>query len=182
MTLGSQDESKVTKVSWSVCRFLRVCTRKCIAFIFTMKYRRLMLSDWGPLCIQSTGHDDWSSSVLWMRTWCEFITCQNCLDTHSSFPCRWQQESNRAAAKKAANFQKEIVEWYFYTFRCIGDWSGSNVKDCTKDSNVNGSVDLESPFTLLQKLSKCEVKAWLCCNLIILPVLRFYVKSNFGEF
>ena len=36
--------------------------------------------------------------------------------------------------------------------------------------------------TMLQKLSKCEVKAWLCCNLIILPLLRFYVKSNFGKF
>ena len=36
--------------------------------------------------------------------------------------------------------------------------------------------------TMLQKLSKCEVKAWLCWNLIILLPLRFYVKSNFGEF
>ena len=36
--------------------------------------------------------------------------------------------------------------------------------------------------TMLQKLSKCEVKAWLCWNLIILPSLRFYVKSNFGVF
>ena len=32
--------------------------------------------------------------------------------------------------------------------------------------------------TMLQKLSKCEVKTWLCWNLIILPPLRFYVKSN----
>ena len=36
--------------------------------------------------------------------------------------------------------------------------------------------------TMLQKLSKCEVKAWLCWNLIILLPLWFYVKSNFGEF
>ena len=35
---------------------------------------------------------------------------------------------------------------------------------------------------MLQKLSKCEVKAWLCPNLIIVPPLRFYVKYNFGEF
>ena len=34
-------------------------------------------------------------------------------------------------------------------------------------------------ITMLQKLSKCEIKAWLCWNLII---LRFYVKSNFDEF
>ena len=35
--------------------------------------------------------------------------------------------------------------------------------------------------TMLQKLSKCEVKAWLCLNLIILPGSRFYVKSNYGK-
>ena len=39
-----------------------------------------------------------------------------------------------------------------------------------------------SPFTMLQKLSICKVKAWLCQNLIILLPIRFYVKSNFGEF
>ena len=43
------------------------------------------------------------------------------------------------------------------------------------DRGVNGG-------TMLQKLSKYEVKAWLCWNLIILLRLRFYVKSNFGEF
>ena len=36
--------------------------------------------------------------------------------------------------------------------------------------------------TMLQKLSKFEVKAWLCWNMIILPPLRFYVKSNFVEY
>ena len=35
---------------------------------------------------------------------------------------------------------------------------------------------------MLQKLSKCEVKACLCWNLIILPPLRFYGKSSFGKF
>ena len=43
-------------------------------------------------------------------------------------------------------------------------------------------IILGTQCTMLQKLSKCEVKAWLCWNLIILPPLRFYVKSNFGEF
>ena len=40
----------------------------------------------------------------------------------------------------------------------------------------------DSLLTMLQKPSKCEVKAWLYWNLIILQPLRFYVKSNFGEF
>ena len=35
--------------------------------------------------------------------------------------------------------------------------------------------------TMLQKFSKCEVKAWLCWNLIIVPPLQFYVKSNLGK-
>ena len=35
-----------------------------------------------------------------------------------------------------------------------------------------------NPTTMLQKLSKCEVKASLCWNLTIFPPLRFYVKSN----
>ena len=36
--------------------------------------------------------------------------------------------------------------------------------------------------TMLQKISKCEVKARLYWNLIILPPLRFCVKSHFGKF
>ena len=38
-----------------------------------------------------------------------------------------------------------------------------------------------SHYTMLQKISNCEVKAWLCWNFIILSTLRFYVKSNFGK-
>ena len=37
-------------------------------------------------------------------------------------------------------------------------------------------------ITMLQKFSKCEVKVWLCWNLIILTPLWFHVKSYFGEF
>ena len=37
-------------------------------------------------------------------------------------------------------------------------------------------------ITMLQKLWKCEVKAWLCWNLVILLPLSFYVKSNLGKF
>ena len=36
--------------------------------------------------------------------------------------------------------------------------------------------------TMLQKLSKCEVKAWLCWNLIIFPALKLCLKSNIGKF
>ena len=35
---------------------------------------------------------------------------------------------------------------------------------------------------MLQKLSKCEVKAWLWWHFIIIPPLRFYVKSIFENF
>ena len=37
-------------------------------------------------------------------------------------------------------------------------------------------------YTMLQKLSKCEVKAWLCWNLIILPSLRFTWNLIFANF
>ena len=37
-------------------------------------------------------------------------------------------------------------------------------------------------YTMLRKLSKCEVKEAWCGNFTICLPLRFYVKSNFGEF
>ena len=43
-------------------------------------------------------------------------------------------------------------------------------------------ISTGSKCTMLQKPSKCEVKARLCRDLIILPPLRFCMKSNFGEF
>ena len=44
------------------------------------------------------------------------------------------------------------------------------------------SCHISQKLTMLQKLSKCEVKAWLCWDSIILLALRFYVKSKFGKF
>ena len=37
-------------------------------------------------------------------------------------------------------------------------------------------------YTMLHKLSKFEIRAWLCWNLIILLPLRFCLKSNFGKY
>ena len=37
-------------------------------------------------------------------------------------------------------------------------------------------------WAMLLKLSKCEVKAWLCWSLIIIQPIRFCVKSHFGKF
>ena len=37
-------------------------------------------------------------------------------------------------------------------------------------------------LTMLQKLSKCELKEAQCWNFIIILPLRFYVKSDFDEF
>ena len=48
--------------------------------------------------------------------------------------------------------------------------------------SIASSQWLKSKVTMLQKLSKCEVEAWICWNLIIFPPLRFYVKSNFSKF
>ena len=51
----------------------------------------------------------------------------------------------------------------------------------------NSKIVTENPkiftlCTMLKKLWKCEVKAWLCCNLMILLPLWFCVISNFDEF
>ena len=55
---------------------------------------------------------------------------------------------------------------------------------CSAKSYVLFSALEKANITMLQKLSKCEVKAWLCWNLIILLwlPLRFYVKTKFGKF
>ena len=44
------------------------------------------------------------------------------------------------------------------------------------DSNMQWLINQS---TMLQKFSKCEVKAWLCWNLIILPPLRFWREITF---
>ena len=60
-----------------------------------------------------------------------------------------------------------------------------NCLRCYHDELVKGWHEVlkkcKLQCTTLQKLSKCEVKAWLCWNLMILlpPLLRFCVKSNF---
>ena len=68
------------------------------------------------------------------------------------------------------------------------NWSKGKVIWCSINSFRNQLISNGKYFcirktrgTELQKLSKCEVNAWLCWNLIILPPLWFYVKSNFGE-
>ena len=58
-------------------------------------------------------------------------------------------------------------------------WSFS-IDECFMFHFLNKFFALFS--TMLQKILKCKVKAWFCWNLIILPSLRFYVKSNFGKF
>ena len=48
------------------------------------------------------------------------------------------------------------------------------------ESSCRGNLVVSTLSTMLQKLTKCEVKGWFCWNLIILPTIRIYVKSNFG--
>ena len=55
----------------------------------------------------------------------------------------------------------------------VESWNGKRIGDLYFDTYM---------CTMLQKLSKCEVKTWLCWNLIILLPFQFYVKSDFGKF
>ena len=52
---------------------------------------------------------------------------------------------------------------------------------CLSVTKCKQTADKCKQITMLQKLSKCVVKAWLCWNLIILPPIWFYAKSDFGE-
>ena len=76
----------------------------------------------------------------------------------------YEREGNGDPLKRRIIDQVMIILSLEGQERAKGDWEGGG--ECT----------------MLQKLSKCEVNAWLCWNLIILPPLRFYVKSNFGKF
>ena len=67
-------------------------------------------------------------------------------------------------------------------FHFTQNWSGGKIiKYQHMNSHTLANFDLGHPVTMLQKLSNCEVKAWLCWNLITLRPLQFYVKSNFSE-
>ena len=83
-----------------------------------------------------------------------------------------------------AMFCQNLIEiWWqvsWWSNLCISIWCQS-ARFRTNSLN-NWSVVVNDRPTMLQKLSNCEVKAWLCWNLINLLPLRFYVKSNFGEF
>ena len=71
--------------------------------------------------------------------------------------------------------------------RSVSVWSGATILVSQQYSWIHVCIHgfrrnvLLYCCTMLQKLSECEVKAWLCWNLIILLALRFYIKSNFGE-
>ena len=66
----------------------------------------------------------------------------------------------------------------------VGVTSCSGCLTCSSTKRPLLTITIISNFncTMLQKLSKCEVKHRLCWYLIILPPLQFYVKFNFGEF
>ena len=67
------------------------------------------------------------------------------------------------------------VKWLILHFKNPQNWF--HVK-----SEWQKNHEISTLCTMLQKISKCEVKVWLCWNLMILPPLQFCVKLNFGKF
>ena len=63
-------------------------------------------------------------------------------------------------------------QWQYFKIVCV---------QCYMKRTIRSS-NLAETHRDSQKLSKCEVKAWLCWYLIIIQSLRFCVKSNFGKF
>ena len=90
----------------------------------------------------------------------ETSTTKWCPTADKSFPASWRVTCNYFAMSSINVFIRN-----FLLFQLL--FTQIYIKNCS---------------TMLQNLSKCEVKAWLCWNVIIAQALRFYVKSNFGKF
>ena len=95
-------------------------------------------------------------------------------------------EKNReygGGGHSVANGDRSEKKTSFLQERCWSSWNVGKMTSFPLLHLVFGWLDIIFHLsTMLQKLSKCEVKAWLCWKLTMLPPLRFYVKSNFGEF
>ena len=93
----------------------------------------------------------------------------------------------------------KLLKWLFLTFRKraesisgkiqvvgkVPQWVSTKIHRKKKKKISWRLLGIEPgslACTMLQKLTRCEVKARLCWNLIMLPPLRFYVKSTLGEF
>jgi len=88
---------------------------------------------------------------------------------HCRFVLLWNLCSKLHQMWKFLVRQLDRWHWLLNIEKVLGPWKHRAAKNCVNNKS----------FTLLQKLSKCEVKAWRCWNLIILLPLRIYVKSNF---
>ena len=96
----------------------------------------------------------------------------------------WGKDSRLSPRRPGFNFfvEKDLKITQFGVTACYS-WPNRKLEKYQHmNSHTLANFDLGHPVTMLQKLSNCEVKAWLCWSMIILQSLRFYVKSNFGEF
>ena len=93
---------------------------------------------------------------------------------------------NTECALCSRNFQNVKLSSTIKEFICHSILLELNFGEFKQSKNVIFGKKIHESFlwlcTMLQELSKCEVKARLCWNMIILPSLQFYVKSNFDEF
>ena len=90
--------------------------------------------------------------------------------TRKSFWTKTSAKDSKGKKRKIVVFSWILREKIWNRFQQIFPFE----KPFFREKNYKG--------TMLQKLSKCEAKAWLCWMLMILPLFRFYVKSNFDEF
>ena len=88
-------------------------------------------------------------------------------------------KSSVIAIKMGSEIFRESIRKITLLFKILGQIK--TTKLLTKSSHLVTSF-YEMFHTMLQKLSKCEVEAWLCWSFTILPPHRFYVKSNLGDF
>ena len=99
----------------------------------------------------------------------------------------WEDAVQMAHADYRQDLKVRNRQWLFergflrvprtlWKIQCLSFFLAIYTKNNCNKKPISNTVSLS------HKISKCEVKAWLCWNLIILLPLRFYVKSHFGEF
>ena len=101
--------------------------------------------------------------------------------------CQLERKQNDLRERKIA--LKKVISSYFLLASTVCSKSSKRkINDMQWLRESKGELKVhyfqilwKSHYTMLQKLSKCEFKAGLCWNLIMLPPLKFYVKSNLGE-
>ena len=100
--------------------------------------------------------------------------------------CQLERKQNDLRERERKIALKKVISSYFLLASTVCSKSSKRkINDMQWLRESKGELKVhyfqilwKSHYTMLQKLSKCEFKAGLCWYLIILPPLKFYVRSD----